>query len=622
MNSLEIKQEILSRSDIIEIISEHVLLSKRGRNFIGLCPFHSEKTPSFTVSPDKQIYKCFGCGKSGNIITFLMEKNSFSFIETLKFLANKYGIPFTLKEQDKESVSEIEEILSVLEEANKYYQKKLLTKEGKICKEYFSKRDFSEKTIQEFRLGYAPDSFDELSKHLHQEGYSDHIIAESGLSVTNENGRNYDRFRNRAIFPIFDIFGRIIGFGARNLNNDKTQAKYINSPQTKVYDKSKVLYGLFQGKNEIVNRKNALLVEGYADVITLHQHGYKYAVASSGTSLTIEQLKLLSRYTKTITIIYDADTAGINATERALELSLEHGFTPNVVSLPSGDDPDSVLRNNTPSVFQGYLENPLNFLDFLFDKYRHTVEYSNSTGKSEIIKRLMNFINLVPDKVRQDLLIQELASKFDFNDFQIRNLYKLSLSISKESSKRNITEISSQVESQEVNERIEFEKQCKSIIKKLRKPEYVLLNLILSNSSDFENFNKFDFSIDKLITKTAKTIYEFIQRFDSLSKLFLELDSENTDKHLKSVITSLSLIQISPSDNWDKYFTENNKTSLKSKLELILINLELERLEIQISESQTRLKKELTDLERLTTLESINNLSKEKNKIKTELGNF
>lgn len=622
MNSLEIKQEILTRSDIIEIISDYVLLSKRGRNFIGLCPFHSEKTPSFTVSPDKQIYKCFGCGKSGNIITFLMEKNSFSFIETLKFLANKYGIPFSLKEQDKESLSEIEEILSVLEEATKYFQKKLLTKEGKICKEYFSKRDFSEKTIQEFRLGYAPDSFDELSKHLQKEGYSEHIIAESGLSVTNDNGRNYDRFRNRAIFPIFDIFGRIIGFGARNLNNDKTQAKYINSPQTKVYDKSKGLYGLYQGKNEIVNRKNALLVEGYADVITLHQHGFKYAVASSGTSLTIDQLKLLSRYTKTITIIYDADTAGINATERAIELSLENGFTPNVVSLPSGDDPDSILRNNTLSVFQGYLENPLNFLDFLFDKYRQSNEYSNSTGKSEIIKRLMNFINLVPDKVRQDLLIQELAAKFDFNDFQIRNLYKLGLSISKGSSKRNIKEISSQVENQEVNERFEFEKQCKAIIKKLRKPEYVLLNLILSNSSDYENFNKFDFSIDKLITKTAKTIFEFIQRFDSLSKLFLELDSENTDKHLKSVITSLSLIQISPSDNWDKYFTENNKTSLKSKLELILINLELERLEIQISESQTRLKKELTDLERLTTLESINILTKEKNKIKTQLGNF
>jgi DNA primase len=622
MSKIDTKDEILARADIIEIISDYLTLHKRGRNFIGLCPFHSEKTPSFTVSPEKQIYKCFGCGKSGNVITFLMEKNAFTFTETLKFLAGKYGIQYSFKESNPETVSEIEDILSALEESAKYFQKSLSQKEGKICREYYESRKFTKKTQEEFRLGFSPDSYDSLTKHLQNEGFSEHIITEAGINVVVENGRTYDRFRNRAIFPIFDIFGRVIGFGARNLSNEKTQAKYINSPQTKVYDKSRVLYGLSQGKNEIINKKFAILVEGYADVLTLHQNGFKNSVASSGTSLTTEQLKLLSRYSKNLQIIYDADSAGINATERAIEMALENGFSPNIVSLSPGSDPDSILRDNGTSSFQGFLDNSSDFLEFLYSKYKKSSEFENTGGKSEIIKKLMSTISLVKDKVRQDLLIQELASKFDFNDFQIRNLYKLQSNLKNDSIRKAAIRQDSQVKNEDDSENVIFEKECKAILKKMKNPEQILFNIILKNNDTFQKFKTYDFNPEKLITETAKTIYDFIFSYESLDELFHSLDEENPEPHMKSVVTTLSLTQISPSDNWDRYFSEDTAVNMKSKLQIILINLELNSLETQIKESQKRLKGVLSDLERLSTLEAINTLSKEKNKLKSQLSNI
>ncbi|HRT67855.1 MAG TPA: DNA primase, partial [Bacteroidota bacterium] len=363
----DIKQEILERSDIVEIISESVFLKKVGKNFVGLCPFHSEKTPSFNVSQEKKIYKCFGCGRSGNVFTFLMENNGMTFREAMNYLAKRYGIAIDTTQENKEKKSKQEDILNVMEEATNYYQSLLKKKSGASCREYFEKRGISQQTIEEFRLGYSPDSFNETSNYLRSKGYSDEILLDAGLLVQNEKGNLYDRFRGRAMFPITDIFGRVIAFGARLISDDKSQPKYINSPQTMLYDKSSVLYGLSQAKSQIINKKEAILVEGYMDVITMHQWGYKNAVASSGTSLTAEQLKLLSRYTKNLNILYDADEAGQNAAERAIEIALQQEFDISIITLPEGEDPDSILREQGPNAFRKYLDGKLNFIEFLFN---------------------------------------------------------------------------------------------------------------------------------------------------------------------------------------------------------------------------------------------------------------
>lgn len=623
MNRDDLKNEILSRSDIIEVISEYVTLNRRGRNFIGLCPFHSEKTPSFTVSPEKQIYKCFGCGKSGNVFTFLMEKETMSFPETLKFLAGKYGIEYSVKDYKPEIANEIEEIFAVLDSSAKYFQKLLNEKSGKICREYFEARKFTKKTMEEFRLGYAPDSFDELSNYLLDQGFSEQIITDAGINVQNENGRKYDRFRNRAIFPITDIFGRVVGFGARLLTNEKTQAKYINSPQTKVYDKSKVLYGLSQGKNEIINKKYAILVEGYADVLTLHQNGFKNAVASCGTALTGEQLKLLTRYSKNLKIIYDADSAGQTATERAIEIALQNGFEPSIVKLPEGDDPDSIVRDKGNLIFQKQIDDSFNFLNFLYGRYKDKPEFTTSIGKTDVIKKLMSTINLVKDSVQQDFLIQELASMLDFNDFQIRNLYKLKEQVKTEANRtESIKKSTEEKNPAEIEENIKFEKKCSAIIKKLKHPELILLNMILKDEENFQDFKRTNFDPQKLITSQAETLVDFIVSFDSLNHLTKSLvEDTEIDEYIRSVITRLSLQQMSPSENWYK-FAEANEISFKEKLNLILINLELENIETQLIEAKNVLKGVITDSDRISTLELINLLSKRKNELKTNLHNL
>ncbi|OGU59842.1 MAG: DNA primase, partial [Ignavibacteria bacterium GWF2_33_9] len=335
-------------------------------------------------------------------------KNAFSFAEAMKFLAQKYGIKYEVSDNYKEASTEYEEIYNVLKDSAEFFIQKLSSAEGKKCRDYFKSRQFTQKTIEEFQLGYSPNSFDALSKYLIERGYEEEIIAKSGMNVQNENNRVYDRFRDRAMFPVYDTFGRIIGFGARLLNDDKTQPKYLNSPQTKVYDKSRTLYGLYQSKNTIIDKKFAILVEGYADVITLYQNGFKNAIASSGTSLTADQLKLLSRFSKNLTIVYDSDSAGINAAERAIDIALQNGFNPNVISLPSGEDPDSIVRDKGNKAFQNYLDNQMNFLDFIFEINSNNPQFENVLGKTEVIKKIMLTINLVPDEVQKDLLIQEL----------------------------------------------------------------------------------------------------------------------------------------------------------------------------------------------------------------------
>ena len=305
-----IVEQIRTTADIVDVIEEYVPLKKAGNRFVGLCPFHEDKkSPSFSVSRDKGLYHCFGCKKSGNVFSFLKDYLGLNFNESLEYLAKRYGIALPQSSGESEKLSQTDLVFKALTYASDIYESTLVHKSGDIGMKYFKKRDFTIETIKKFNLGYSPDSFQETGNQLRQIGFSNDVLESAGLIIRKEDGKTYDRFRGRVMFAIKDFVGRIVGFGARQLKDEENQPKYMNSPQSLVYDKSKVLYGLFEAKNAIRNAGYAILVEGYADTLTLHQAGICNVIASSGTALTIDQLKLLSRYTNTIYLIFDSDQA-------------------------------------------------------------------------------------------------------------------------------------------------------------------------------------------------------------------------------------------------------------------------------------------------------------------------
>ena len=335
--------KIMEATDIVEVIGEFVTLKKRGANYVGLSPFANEKTPSFTVSPAKGIFKDFSTGLGGSAVTFLMEHEKFNYPEALKWLAKKYGIEveeINDKPEDKEADNRRESLLIVTGYASKFFHESLLdTDEGKaIGLSYFRERGFRDDTIRKFELGYSPDQWEAFSAKAIKDGYQQEFLEETGLSVKRDNGTLYDRYRGRVMFPIHNFTGRVIAFGGRTLKNDKSVPKYVNSPESEIYHKSSVLYGLFFAKKAIRDEDNCLLVEGYADVISVHQAGIENVVASSGTSLTVEQIRMIGRLTKNITMLYDGDAAGIKASLRGMDLILEEGLNVKIVSFPDGHD--------------------------------------------------------------------------------------------------------------------------------------------------------------------------------------------------------------------------------------------------------------------------------------------
>jgi DNA primase len=369
--------KIIDAARVEEVIGDFITLKKRGANLLGLCPFHGEKSPSFTVSPAKGIYKCFGCGKSGTAVNFIMDLESLSYPEALKYLANKYGIEVVEKEisvEEKAQQSEKESMYIVMQYAQKYYTDLLMNDDlgRSIGLGYFKERGFSQATIDKFNLGYSSEERRKFSETAVKNGYKPEYLVKTGMSILSNNHVEgtpiaekdiFDRYTGRVMFPIHNISGKVIGFGGRILTSDKKLAKYINSPQTEIYDKSKTLYGLFQAKKTIIQDDNCYLVEGYTDVISMHQSGIENVVASSGTSLTVDQIKLIHRFTKNITILYDGDVAGIKASFRGIDLILEEGMNVRVLLFPDGDDPDSYSKKVTNEEFKEFIKN--NSKDFI-----------------------------------------------------------------------------------------------------------------------------------------------------------------------------------------------------------------------------------------------------------------
>lgn len=426
MITKETIDRIFDVARIEEVVGDFVQLKKRGVNFLGLCPFHNEKTPSFNVSPVRNIYKCFGCGKGGNAVNFIMEHEQYNYPEALRYLANKYSIEIEETAPDPREIEmkdEKESLYVINAFAQKYFSENLFeNEEGKsIGLTYFKERGFTEDIIKTFNLGYSLSAWSSFTDEALSKGYTKEYLLKTGLTLSrneesNAQGRDeklWDRFRGRVMFPIHNLSGRVIGFGGRILKKDEKAAKYVNSPESDIYHKSKSLYGIYFAKKSIVQRDNCYLVEGYTDVISLHQSGIENVVASSGTSLTAEQIRLIGRYTKNITVLYDGDTAGIKASLRGIDLILEEGLNVHVVLFPDGDDPDSYRRKHGSSMLVDFIQQ--NSKDFVVFKTGLLLKdaANDPLKKAALIKEVVETIALIPDPIIRSVYIKQCSELMD-----------------------------------------------------------------------------------------------------------------------------------------------------------------------------------------------------------------
>jgi len=411
---------ILDTARIEEVVGDFVTLKRRGANYTACCPFHNEKTPSFYVSPSKGIYKCFGCGESGTAVGFVMKHENLSYVEALKFLAKKYNIEVVETEVSAEEIAKRqknESLLLVSEYAGKFFKESLQTQEGQaVGYQYFRSRGLEDETIRKYGLGWGPSDRKAFADKARSEGYKEEFLVETGLCIKYDDGRLVDRFSDRVIFPIHSVSGRIIGFGGRTLRTDKSVAKYQNSPTSEIYDKRHTLYGIYFAKNEISRQDKCILVEGYLDVLSMHQLGITNVVASSGTSLTVEQIRLIRKFTNNVTIIYDGDSAGIKAALRGIGLVLKEGLNVKVVLLPEGQDPDDFARQHTLEQVQDHISRTeQDFISFKTDLLLDEAG-GDPLKKAALINDIADTISLIPDAVIRAVYVRSCSDKFEIDE--------------------------------------------------------------------------------------------------------------------------------------------------------------------------------------------------------------
>ncbi len=418
-------QRILDAASIVEVIQEFVPLKRRGVNFLGLCPFHNEKTPSFTVSPSKGIFKCFGCGKGGNVVNFIMEHEHLSYPEALRFLARKYNIEIEEKEITREEIekqNERESMLVLTAYAGKQFMDNLFNSdEGRsVGLSYFRERGFRPDTLKKFEAGYCFEKRDAFTTKALADGFREDFLVKTGLSIKHED-RLFDRFSGRVIFPIHSLSGQILGFGGRILKSDPKTAKYVNSPESEIYHKSRIVYGIFQARKSITREDKCYLVEGYTDVLSLHEAGIENVVASSGTALTVEQVRLVKRFTRNITIIYDGDEAGIKASLRGIDIVLEEGMNVRIVLLPDGEDPDSYSKKITNEEFRNFIrDNETDFIRFK-TKLLLAEAKNDPVRRAGLVKEIVSSIAVIPETITRTVYIKECSVLMDVQEAVIYN---------------------------------------------------------------------------------------------------------------------------------------------------------------------------------------------------------
>ncbi len=583
-------EEIRSANDIVDVISQHVRLKKRGKNFVGLCPFHQEKTPSFTVSSEKQMYHCFGCSKGGNIITFVMEFEKVSFTEAVRSLAEKAGIVISFTEVDQERQNETEALYNACRFAGLHFHTNLTkTDEGRSALEYFHQRGFSDETIRVFGLGYSLNSWDGFVLRAREEGLDRADLLKAGLIRVREDGTDYDYFRGRAMFPIFSTTGRVVGFGARKLRDDDPLGKYINSPETPIYNKSRVLFGLFHSKDAVRAQDNALMVEGYADLISLYQAGIQNVVASSGTALTEEQVQLISRYGKKLTLVYDADSAGSNATLRGMDIAFAQDLDVSIVELPEGEDPDSFIRKSGGKEFQKLLDRGMSFIDFKARQFLRTGSFATPEGKAQAVRSIVQSIAKMKDELKRNFYIKEVATKYDIYESV---LYR---ELEKWTGERNRTGSFGAPRSDGPQRPDSNQNNVSSsVAEKKRTPvaERDLLKLVLEHPKEMLEFIFSHIAITDITDPQIRKIVEFLlSRFDERGPgEVTEIVGEITDPALKSIVTDSVMSRYELSKQWESSEGEIEVADPWMVARDAIVDMKKRGLEFQIEENRRALK--------------------------------
>ncbi len=554
-------ERIREATNIVDLVSEHVRLKKRGRNFVGLCPFHNEKTPSFNVLEDKGIFKCFGCGKAGDVFSFVMFIDGLTFPEALRKLAKRANIEIEGEQSEAEDAarSERESLLGVLREAYIYYYRMLRGPEGNTAMDYLKSRGLDKSILQKFGLGYAPERSGMLIEHLTSHGFSTPNLEGAGLVARRDGGDYFERFRGRVIFPVLNATGRVVGFGGRILPSDRKDfAKYINSPDTKVYHKSQILYGLFQAKDAIRRAGFAILVEGYADVLAVFQAGVENVVAASGTSLTVEQLQLLRRYTTSIVLLFDADTAGKNATMRGIELAIEAGFDVSTVVLPAGEDPDSFIRQNGLEAFTAALAHRQTFIEAKAQFFEEQGAFREPGRMAQAVRSIVETIAKVPDEIKRAFFIQKLGERFHLSEQLLSTeLAKLLASSRETEDRRAAREIERVPE-----EPIEPDDEPSSLIlassslPEVSRPEGALIEAILADPITVAGLiETADFQLELIRHPVVRELIGYlIQRVeeDDPPQLPQLLDEYRGKPEFESILTTYGMAHGVFSANWDE----------------------------------------------------------------------
>ncbi|MCF8260120.1 MAG: DNA primase [Melioribacteraceae bacterium] len=604
--------EIRNSSNIVDIVSGYVQLKKRGKNFIGLCPFHQEKTPSFTVSQEKQIYHCFGCHSGGNIYKFLMEYNNISFIEAVQEVAGHVGIKLDLKDGfDNEQQNEQELYYEINRVAALYFSNNLLkSSQGEIPREYLKNRNIKTQTQRIFGIGWALNEWENLLNYLRESKIDLEKAAHLGLIDKRNDSSFYDKFRGRIIFPIFSPNGRVIAFGGRVLEKDAKTAKYLNSPESTIYLKRKSLYGLYHSKDEIRKLDKAILVEGYMDLVMLHQFGIKNVVASSGTSLTEEQVQLLSRFTRNVVVLFDSDKAGEAASLRSIETLLKYDFDVKLASLPEGDDPDSYLNKNGKDEFVNQLKKAENFIEYQTRKFQKAGMFDDPTKYSDAVKELVKSVSFVNDELKRSILLKNISQKFNLREKLLESeLDKLMSENERRAENRRMPENappSSAAPPDVIEQDKRFMGLEKQLIKILFEGDENIMGTILDEipPDDYSN---------KSFRYLAKLVFEnFKKNIHEPAALIEKIEHEE----LKSYILKLSLEETPISKKWEEktgYLDESDIPTRFAKD--LIINYKIIKIENEISALNNKITSSKIESEVRELLEEVLHLTKEKNEL-------
>jgi DNA primase len=578
--------QVRESTDIIDLVSAYANLRKRGKNYVGLCPFHSEKTPSFTVNAEKQVYHCFGCGVGGNVFTFVMEHEKVSFAEAVRFLADRAGVTLPAPSPEAEALaSEAEILYNVMRLSARFFYDSLTgSTEGEFALNYLHERGFADEIIRKFGLGYSPKGWDGLVQFARKEGIDLNSLEKVGLARRREDGSYYDYFRGRAMFPIFSGSGRVIGFGARKLYDDDPMGKYINSPETSIYVKSRVLFGIFQAKNAIIDQDSAILVEGYADLISVYQAGIQNVVASSGTALTPEQIQLVGRYTKNIILVYDADSAGSIAMMRGVDLVIEGGLDVKVAELPQGDDPDSYVRKFGGEEFQKLLQGAVSFIEFKARTFQREGKFDTPEGQAEAVRSIVQTIARMPDELKQNFYIKEVAERYEIYESV---LYR---ELEKWRPKAKARGVSTSTQRVPV-----YDAPLSDVTPRRTLPvpaaERDLLKLILEQDGDligqiFEHVTLDDFT-DPRVRSLVSTI---LDQYEEVTSVNLNALINQTEGEVKSLVTDLMVSEYEMAKSWSRQGVDVREPSSEELANSAMTILRRRSLEKRIEENQKRLK--------------------------------